>query len=119
MHMLVCHNVDDVLYCCGSAQYMAWVELVVISVVTPNASFLGHLAGILAGLAHLTIFDRGAGAAGGGFAARLRRRLRRRFSFRRPFSGVRSSTFCVVGLFFKRFQGIFPRHSCGGGWRGC
>eukprot|EP00981_Chlorochromonas_danica_P005808 scaffold1192_cov179-Ochromonas_danica.AAC.3 len=31
------------------AKYAAWLELVLISIVTPNASFLGHLAGILAG----------------------------------------------------------------------
>lgn len=43
------------------AQYVAWVELVVISLITPNASFLGHLVGILAGLLHLTLFDRDTG----------------------------------------------------------
>lgn len=42
-------------------QYVAWVELVIISLVTPNASFLGHLAGILAGLLHIAVIDRGAG----------------------------------------------------------
>jgi hypothetical protein len=31
-------------------KHAAWVELVVISLVTPNASFVGHLAGILAGV---------------------------------------------------------------------
>ena len=30
-------------------QYAAWLELVLISMISPNASFLGHLAGILAG----------------------------------------------------------------------
>lgn len=68
---------------------MAWAELVFISLVTPNASFLGHLAGILAGLAHLTLFDRGPAASAGGFLARLGRRLRRLFTFRRSYSGVR------------------------------
>ena len=42
-------------------QYVAWVELVIISLVTPNASFLGHLAGILAGLFHVAVVDRSAG----------------------------------------------------------
>mmetsp|Transcript_9287 Transcript_9287/g.15075 ORF Transcript_9287/g.15075 Transcript_9287/m.15075 type:complete len:256 (+) Transcript_9287:3-770(+) len=34
-------------------KYMCWVELVLISIITPNASFLGHLCGILAGLCYL------------------------------------------------------------------
>ena len=33
--------------------YACWVELVIISLVTPNASFLGHLSGILAGMLYL------------------------------------------------------------------
>eukprot|EP00123_Amoebidium_parasiticum_P020343 comp4797_c0_seq1/m.933 comp4797_c0_seq1/g.933 ORF comp4797_c0_seq1/g.933 comp4797_c0_seq1/m.933 type:complete len:374 (-) comp4797_c0_seq1:271-1392(-) len=33
-----------------SHHYVFWVELVLIQVITPNVSFLGHLAGILAGL---------------------------------------------------------------------
>ncbi len=31
-------------------KWVAWVELVVISLVTPNASFLGHFSGIVAGI---------------------------------------------------------------------
>ncbi|CAN0103576.1 unnamed protein product, partial [Discosporangium mesarthrocarpum] len=34
------------------ARYTAWVELVLISCLVPNASFLGHLCGILAGVLH-------------------------------------------------------------------
>ena len=34
-------------------KYACWVELVVISLVTPNASFLGHLSGIVAGILYL------------------------------------------------------------------
>lgn len=34
-------------------KHAAWAELVAISLVTPNASFLGHLAGILAGVIYL------------------------------------------------------------------
>lgn len=31
-----------------------WAELIVISILVPNASFVGHLAGILVGLAYVT-----------------------------------------------------------------
>jgi rhomboid domain-containing protein 1 len=34
-------------------KYAAWAELVLISIVTPNASFLGHLCGIFAGALYL------------------------------------------------------------------
>ncbi len=34
-------------------KYAAWAELVVISLITPNVSFLGHLAGIAAGMAYV------------------------------------------------------------------
>lgn len=34
-------------------QHAAWLELVLISMITPNASFLGHLAGILAGFLYM------------------------------------------------------------------
>jgi len=33
-------------------KYAVWIELVVIQIVVPNSSFLGHLAGILAGLVY-------------------------------------------------------------------
>ena len=36
-------------------KYAAWAELVMISVVTPNASFVGHLAGILAGMLYIHV----------------------------------------------------------------
>ena len=55
------------------AKLAAWAELVAIQLVTPNASFLGHLAGILAGLlvvaaerAGLLPGRRGAGGGGRG-----------------------------------------------------
>lgn len=35
------------------SKYAAWLELVVISLITPNASFIGHLAGILAGVLYV------------------------------------------------------------------
>jgi len=34
-------------------RYAAWLELVVTSMITPNASFIGHLAGILAGVLYV------------------------------------------------------------------
>jgi rhomboid domain-containing protein 1 len=37
-------------------KYLAWAELVFIQFITPNASFLGHACGILAGLLHLYVF---------------------------------------------------------------
>lgn len=33
--------------------YIVWAELALIQLITPNASFLGHLAGILVGLAYV------------------------------------------------------------------
>jgi len=35
------------------AKYLCWFELVLISIVTPNASFLGHLCGILVGVMYV------------------------------------------------------------------
>ncbi|DBA73261.1 hypothetical protein WJX77_008868 [Trebouxia sp. C0004] len=39
-------------------KYVTWAELLYIQLLTPNASFLGHLAGILAGMLHVTVFQR-------------------------------------------------------------
>ena len=36
-------------------KYAAWAELVMISLVTPNASFVGHLAGIMAGMLYIHV----------------------------------------------------------------
>uniref|UniRef100_A0A0N5AFU8 Rhomboid domain-containing protein n=1 Tax=Syphacia muris TaxID=451379 RepID=A0A0N5AFU8_9BILA len=36
-----------------SSRYGCWVELFLIQMVTPNASFIGHLAGIIVGLLYL------------------------------------------------------------------
>jgi hypothetical protein len=33
----------------GCLQITAWVELLAVQLVTPNASLIGHLAGVLAG----------------------------------------------------------------------
>ena len=59
------------------ARYAAWAELVLISLVSPSASFVGHLCGILAGVAwvHSGALARLTGGAGGAAAvgARLRR----------------------------------------------
>jgi hypothetical protein len=35
------------------SKYAVWGELVVIQLISPNASFVGHLAGILVGLAYI------------------------------------------------------------------
>ncbi len=43
-------------------QYVCWAELAYIQLLTPRASFLGHLGGILAGLLHVHVI-RGAGTA--------------------------------------------------------
>ena len=34
-------------------KYIAWAECVIISILTPNASFIGHLSGILAGVLYV------------------------------------------------------------------
>ncbi|KAG7668501.1 hypothetical protein Ndes2437B_g06912 [Nannochloris sp. 'desiccata'] len=39
-------------------KYAAWAELVLISIITPESSFLGHLSGIFAGLVHIYIISR-------------------------------------------------------------
>ena len=36
-------------------QYVTWAELVYIQFISPQASFLGHLSGILAGLTYVTV----------------------------------------------------------------
>ncbi|RZF42036.1 hypothetical protein LSTR_LSTR006629 [Laodelphax striatellus] len=38
------------------SRYAAWVELIAIHLAVPNASFLGHLAGILAGILYTKTF---------------------------------------------------------------
>jgi len=35
------------------SKYAVWAELVLIQLISPNASFVGHLAGILVGLAYI------------------------------------------------------------------
>jgi rhomboid domain-containing protein 1 len=39
-----------------STRYAAWIELILIHLLVPNASFMGHLAGILAGLIYTSTF---------------------------------------------------------------
>lgn len=38
------------------SRYAAWVELIAIHLLVPNASFMGHLAGILAGFLYTNTF---------------------------------------------------------------
>ena len=35
------------------SKYIVWAELLYIQMISPNASFVGHLAGILVGLAYI------------------------------------------------------------------
>lgn len=37
-------------------KYAAWAELLLIHLLVPNASFIGHLAGILSGLIYTSTF---------------------------------------------------------------
>ncbi|XP_077564286.1 uncharacterized protein LOC144179718 [Haemaphysalis longicornis] len=56
--------------------YVVWLELVLMQVIVPNASFVGHLAGILVGLAYIHIIKPMADLAGkllGQEPARFRR----------------------------------------------
>ena len=62
-------------------RYMAWAELLLIQFLVPNASFVGHLSGILAGLMYLHL-PAAAGCAGGAIGAVL-------LALRLPFSGLR------------------------------
>ena len=39
-------------------QYVCWAELLYIQLLTPRASFVGHLGGILAGLLHVNVLER-------------------------------------------------------------
>uniref|UniRef100_A0A7N0ZVL1 RanBP2-type domain-containing protein n=1 Tax=Kalanchoe fedtschenkoi TaxID=63787 RepID=A0A7N0ZVL1_KALFE len=51
---------DDYTYVHGMilpAKYAAWAELILIQMLVPNVSFLGHLGGILAGLIYLQLRD--------------------------------------------------------------
>ena len=56
-HHVLINPPANVKNCCRHAclvQYVTWAELLYIQLLTPNASFLGHLAGILAGMLHVT-----------------------------------------------------------------
>ena len=63
------------------AQYVCWAELLYIQLLTPKASFMGHLGGILAGLLHVNILEKIA-FRGGGFSFRWER------SVQHPVEGV-------------------------------
>lgn len=38
-----------------SSKYTYWIELIIIQMVSPNASIIGHLSGILVGLMYVTV----------------------------------------------------------------
>ncbi len=46
-------------------QYVCWAELLYIQLLTPKASFMGHLGGILAGLLHVNVLEHLALPSGG------------------------------------------------------
>jgi hypothetical protein len=48
-HQLLC------LVAWPHVQYMAWAELLLASALNPQASFMGHLAGIFAGMLHVRL----------------------------------------------------------------
>ncbi len=68
------------------------MELLLAQVLTPHASLVGHLSGILAGLLHVYVLQ---GAVPGGWgqsdAGWLSRQMRALRNWRRPFQGVSSS----------------------------
>ena len=49
----LCPEVNNIMGLRVPSKYAAWVELVLISLITPNASFVGHLCGILAGMLYV------------------------------------------------------------------
>ena len=84
---------------------MCWVELLVIQALAPQASLLGHLCGILAGLIHVNFLAGYLYGPGGGGGRRrqqrswLWRRLTALRNWRRPFGGVRiwrGGLYCVL-----------------------
>ncbi len=80
--------------CVACAQYLCWVELVLAQVLTPNASLVGHLSGILAGLFHVYVLQGvvpGGPGRGSSAAGWLSRRLSAVRNWRRPFRGVSPS----------------------------
>ena len=67
------------------------MELVLAQVVTPNASLIGHLSGILAGLVHVYVLQGvvpGSRGRGQGAPRWLSRRLSALRNWRLPFHGV-------------------------------
>ena len=63
----------------SSTKFMYWSELLLIQIMIPNASFLGHLAGIIAGICCKFIFVDEANCV------RYERAFRRSFDNRRQF----------------------------------
>lgn len=51
-------EVTNVMGLSVPSKYAAWLELVLISLVSPNVSFMGHLCGIFAGYLYVHIFKR-------------------------------------------------------------
>jgi len=85
-------------------RHAAWVELISIQLVHPDASFLGHLCGILAGCLWLCVVP-GPGGLGGGAAARAAR-------------GLSSAAAAAAGRFGRRLRGALRHWLPGGGGAG-
>jgi rhomboid domain-containing protein 1 len=50
------YDMSEVSYLMGipiGSKYAVWAELVLIQLISPNVSLVGHLAGILVGLAYI------------------------------------------------------------------
>jgi len=51
------HGYTSIMGIAVTTRYAAWLELVIIQLLTPNASFTGHLGGILAGVLYIHIIE--------------------------------------------------------------
>jgi membrane associated rhomboid family serine protease len=50
-------NTSNVMGINVPTKYAAWLELIIISVMSPNVSFIGHLSGIIAGIIYIHGFS--------------------------------------------------------------
>lgn len=49
-HYTSSSNRENVICIYVSSKFAYWIELIIIQLIAPNASFIGHLSGILVGL---------------------------------------------------------------------
>ncbi len=101
-------------------QYVCWAELLYLQLLVPNASFMGHLCGILAGLLYVAVTSRlpflpggsgagrdGSGRGRGGGAARAGRG-----------SGMGSLLGRLLGISGRRGPRTYGHGTWGGGSAG-